>query len=99
MFLLILEGLGFILGYLVGFYGRRLDIKAYAERRKVYLLATASLLIIAVFFGIITYAQITKPEIQNTLKEYILGFVLLILPGIAIGMFVNWLVEKFSGAQ
>ena len=97
MYLLILEGLGFILGYLVGFYGREIDIKAHTERRKVHLLATASFLIVFLSSGIITYAHITKPEIQNNLKDYILGFVLLILPGIAIGMFSSWLVEKFSG--
>lgn len=99
MFLIILEGLGFILGYLVGFYGRRIDIKAHVERRKVYLLSATSILIIALSIGIIIYTQVMELDSQTTLKDYIQGFVLLILPGIAIGMFVTWLVEKFSGAQ
>jgi len=99
MFLIILEGLGFLLGYLVGSYGRSIDLKARAERRKVYILATVSSLIIALSIGIITYAHIMELDHQNTLKDYILGFVLLSLPGVTAGMFVNWLVERFSGAK
>lgn len=99
MSLLILEGLGFILGYLFGFYGRKLNNKAHAERRKLHLLTATSFLIIALACGITTYAHFMKLKNQNILKDYVLGFVMFILPGMTIGTFVNWLVEKYSGAK
>jgi hypothetical protein len=99
MYLLILEGLGVLLGYLIGFYGRGMDIRANTQKRKVFSLATASILIIALSTGIISYAHVMELDSQITLKDYILGFVLLSLPGVAVGMFVNWLTEKISGAK
>jgi len=99
MFLLILESLGFFLGYLVGFFGPRIDIKAHAERRKVLTLATTSFSIIALTGGMIAYVHIVKIYTQSTLKDHILGFVFLTLPGLAVGMFMNWLTEKISGTK
>ena len=97
--LLIIEGLGFLLGYMVGFYAKEIDMNDYALRRRTYILAAISFAIVAIAGGLMTYAYVLEIDNKNTLKDHILGFLLLTLPGVGAGMFTSWLTEKFSGVK
>lgn len=94
--LLAAEGLGFIIGFLIGFFRKRLNIAASTLKKKVLILGVLCLTAVFIFLGFIMFIRLLYPGNLLMLRDYVLGFLSLILPGWAIGMFADWLVGKVS---
>ena len=106
----IVMGLGFLLGYVIGFYGKKINIQTdrthqlptiskreltvHKKRRLYSALLVGGILIVSLACAIILFAWI-QPGIQpGVLKDDVLGFFVFILPGISVGLFVNWIMGK-----
>ncbi|MEA3440855.1 MAG: hypothetical protein U9R58_11280 [Chloroflexota bacterium] len=94
--LLAVEGLGFIIGFLIGFFRKKLNTETSILKKKVLILGTLCLMVVFIFLGFITFIRLLNPGNLLMFRDYVLGFLLFILLGWAIGMFADWLVGKVS---
>jgi len=95
MLLLYYEGVGFILGFAVGHFGKSYKAEYLPKRKRVYHLVAAGFLVIGVAVGLV-WGTITHPGVRPFyLGKEFLGVLALLAPGWAFGMFGKWLVERF----
>ena len=94
--LLAAEGLGLFIGFLIGFFRKRLNTETSTQKKKVLILGALCLMVVFIFLGFITFIRLLYPGNLLMFKDYVLGFLSFILLGWAIGMFADWLVGKVS---
>jgi hypothetical protein len=94
MYLIFAEAVGLLAGFLIGFYGKRVEISDYYPRKKLAYLAMMGFIVLAFPLGFTLYAWIGGSIPPDIFKQRILGYVLMLLPGLGIGMFANWLSQK-----
>ena len=108
MLLWIVMSLGFLAGFSMGFFNKKVDFytpilptlskkeKALHKRKKVQGIIVFGFLVLALAVVFIVLVWITETVNLSALKDYILGFLFAILPGLFVGMFVTWIIERFS---
>ena len=94
--LLFYESLGFLTGFLIGFYSRVLNSKSNRKRLLIKIFIAAGALGVIIILGTVWIFAVNPSGGWAALKDILLGFTLLILPGIGVGMLVDWLVRKIT---
>lgn len=107
-------GLGFLLGYLVGFYKKKIDIntntlfhpplkariskqeKTVYKKRKVYVLSVFAIFVLTTIIAFIVYIWLYRIISPSVFRDSVFGFIVFIIPGFGVGLFVNWLFEKLT---
>jgi uncharacterized membrane protein len=97
MLLCFIEGVGLLIGFMIGFYRKRINIQSLSRRTKIILLVLLVFLVVAISGGTVAYIWIAKPVDLNEIKQLVVGLPMFIPAGWAVGIFANWVTEKLSG--
>jgi len=95
MLLLYFEGLGFLLGFSLSFFRRRIYRISSPKIQRVWIFAIMAGVVVGWVVGTIWHTVAAAGVGSEGVLDYGLGFLLLAIPGWAAAMAVDWLVGKW----
>ena len=97
--MLYVEGVGFLIGFVFGFYRKRIRSAEFIRSRDLpkYLIAALVFVLFAVGFGFFLRSISDDPFIL--IHQVILYISIMFFPGWALGIFGNWVVGKINNQR
>ena len=88
-----LEGWGFITGFAIGYYVKRVEAEWDPRMKRRIVLSFVGTAALGLALGVLWFLLI--PSGEGKLIDCFLYYFTMILPGWAIGMLVEWLVGRY----
>lgn len=90
-----LEGWGFITGFAIGYYVKRVEAVIDPRLKKRIILGFVGAAALGLALGVLWFLLSPSSAGEGRLIDCFLYFFTMILPGWAMGMLVEWLVGKY----
>jgi len=95
MLLLYFEGLGLITGFVISYFRKVVEREWDPRKQRRMIAGFCGTVALGFTLGIVWYIWSTPSGDPEMLKFCLMGFVFSILPGLGLGMLIDFLVRKY----
>jgi hypothetical protein len=97
MILIYFEGLGFLVGFILCYFFKRVASNVFPKTKRIWISGISIVVIFGWVIGLIFHFIIYPQGRYDVFLEYIMGFTFLGFPGWVVGLVLDWFIRKVSG--